>query len=61
MRRRARGRIGLSMGGGEQRPLISASLVQTLRRVPGVAGVVAAIPPSRRAAKLNILRAIVSE
>jgi putative ABC transport system permease protein len=25
------------MGGGEQRPLISASLVQTLRRVPGVA------------------------
>jgi putative ABC transport system permease protein len=28
---------GLSMGGGEQRPLISASLVQTLRRVPGVA------------------------
>jgi putative ABC transport system permease protein len=28
---------GLSMGGGEQRPLISASLVQSLRRVPGVA------------------------
>ena len=28
---------GLTMGGGEQRPLISASLVQTLRRVPGVA------------------------
>jgi putative ABC transport system permease protein len=27
----------------------------------GLAGVVAAIPPSRRAAKLNILRAIVSE
>jgi putative ABC transport system permease protein len=28
---------GLAMGGGEQRPLISAALVQTLRQVPGVA------------------------
>jgi putative ABC transport system permease protein len=28
---------GPAMGGGEQRPLISASLVQALRRVPGVA------------------------
>jgi putative ABC transport system permease protein len=28
---------GLSMGGGEQRPLVSATLVQSLRRVPGVA------------------------
>src|SRR6516225_1394009 len=26
-----------AMGGGDQRPLISAALVQTLRRVPGVA------------------------
>ncbi|MBO0815539.1 MAG: ABC transporter permease, partial [Actinobacteria bacterium] len=28
---------GPAMGGGDQRPLISASLVQALRRVPGVA------------------------
>jgi putative ABC transport system permease protein len=28
---------GPAMGGGDQRPLISAALVQTLRRVPGVA------------------------
>ena len=28
---------GPAMGGGDQRPLISASLVQSLRRVPGVA------------------------
>ena len=27
----------------------------------GVAGIVAAIPPSRRAAKLNVLKAVVSE